>query len=385
MASRPGASLLGWRLVLPVVAVSALALPAASQATFTGQNGKIFYEAPESGTSGPANVFSINPDGSEPLDLTKNSNVHDERPAASADGLHVVFQTFREGGWNIFSINADGSNPTNLTKTEQPVINFEPTFSPDGTKVAFMRQGLTLGEEDIWTVGANGANPVNLTKSPGVEETSPEFSADGSKIVYISTGPTPCCAAEYNNDIWVMDANGSNQTQLTKTNFPTQNIGPAWSPDGAKIGFSTVSAPSASENGLHVMSPAGTEQTPLLNGVSPIPTADLSWSPDGTRIAYDGSGGGVFTVSASGGPSTPLVSNSGASYPSWVPLAAASGGSSNPPPVGGNGELGPPNPTVKKPLKCKKGFKKVRVKGKRPRCKRIKKHKGAKHKGAKRH
>jgi hypothetical protein len=47
------------------VAVMALAIPAFSAASFSGPNGKIFFEGPQSGTSGPTDVFSINPDGSE--------------------------------------------------------------------------------------------------------------------------------------------------------------------------------------------------------------------------------------------------------------------------------------------------------------------------------
>ena len=70
-------------------------------------------------------------------------------------------------------MNADGSGQVDLTNTKEPVINFEPAWSPDGSKVVFMRQGLTPSEQDIWTVNANGTEPVDLTKSPGVNETSP--------------------------------------------------------------------------------------------------------------------------------------------------------------------------------------------------------------------
>src|SRR6476620_9460494 len=102
------------------LSILALWLPASAPASFSGQNGKVFFEG-HAGSSGPADVFSINPDGTEKLDLTFENGFSEERPSASADGQHVVFQSFREKGWNIFSINADGSNPTNLTKTEHPV------------------------------------------------------------------------------------------------------------------------------------------------------------------------------------------------------------------------------------------------------------------------
>jgi Tol biopolymer transport system component len=225
---------------LTAVAGLALALPASSLGSFSGANGKIFYEGPSVGGS-ETDVFSINPDGSGEVDLSSGNGFSEQRPAASADAQHVVFQTYRDEGWNIFSMNADGSAQTNLTKTKEPVINFEPAWSPDGTKVAFMRQ--ELGEQDIWIMNADGSGQVNLTESLAQYSTSAEFSPDGTRIVFVAAGPTPCCSTAYNNDIWVMNVNGSNPKQLTTTDFPTQNIGPAWSPDSAKIAYSTNSSP----------------------------------------------------------------------------------------------------------------------------------------------
>jgi dipeptidyl aminopeptidase/acylaminoacyl peptidase len=304
---------------LAVSAILILAIVDSASATAPGSNGKVYYQGPQSGETGPTDIFRTNPDGSEPQDLTPGS-ASEERPNVSADGQHVVFQSFRDEGWNIFSMNADGSGQVDLTNTEyepDKIVNFEPTWSPDGTKVAFMRQSKFAGEEqDIWVMEANGANRVNLTHSTGVYETSPEFSPDGTKIVYVSAGT--------NNDIWVMNANGSGQTQLTETAPPTQNVAPTWSPDGTKIAYSVFEAPTASNDGLHVMNANGSSQTPLLNESSPILTNLLSWSPDGTEIAYKSAsiGGELRLVGASGGPSTLLVENSGADYPSWAPAVA---------------------------------------------------------------
>jgi Tol biopolymer transport system component len=309
-------------------AIAILALAASASATAPGSNGKIYYEGPQSGEDGPSDIYRINPDGSEPQDLTPGSP-SEQRPNVSADAQHVVFQSFRDEGWNIFSMNADGSNQVDLTNTKQAdnIINFEPTWSPDGTKVTFMRQTPTAGEEqDIWVINANGTSPVNLTHTAGVSETSPEFSPDGTKIVYV-------CAAG-NNDICVMNANGTSQTPLTETSFPTQNVAPSWSPDGTKIAYSVLEAPSAGELGLHVMNANGSSQTQLLNEGSPIHSDVLSWSPDGTEIAYKSVaiGGELRLVGAAGGPTSLLVENSGADYPSWASVTAGAPPGSGPPP-----------------------------------------------------
>ncbi|HEY0278297.1 MAG TPA: hypothetical protein VGC32_08515, partial [Solirubrobacterales bacterium] len=114
------AGLLGFGLVLVALI---LALPGLSAGSFSGPNGKVFYDQ-------GGDVWSVNPDGSEAVDLTPGATFSESRPAASADGTKVVFQSFRDGGWNIFEMNADGSGLVDLTETEAPVVNFEPAISP---------------------------------------------------------------------------------------------------------------------------------------------------------------------------------------------------------------------------------------------------------------
>ncbi len=308
-------------LIGPAVALLAIViLPGAAVATAPGTNGKIYYQGPQSGEDGPSDIFRVNADGSEPQDLTAGNGFSEERPNVSADGAHVAFQSFRDEGWNIFSMNADGSNQIDLTNSQyepNKIINFEPTWSPDGTRVAFMRQSKFVGEEqDIWAMGSNGAAPVDLTQTTGAYEAAPEYSPDGSKIVYIRGAD--------NDDIWVMNADGSDQMPLTETSPPVQNVAPTWSPDGSKIAFSVLEGP-VGERGLHVMNANGGSQTQLLEESSPIPSDLLSWSPDGAEIAYKsaGIGGELRLVGATGGPSTLLVENSGADFPSWAAVPAA--------------------------------------------------------------
>jgi dipeptidyl aminopeptidase/acylaminoacyl peptidase len=282
-------------LLLAVASMSALLLADLASATAPGSDGKIYYQGPQSGETGPSDIFRVNPDGGEPQDLTAGNGFSGERPNLSADGRHVVFQSFRDEGWNIFSMNADGSGQVDLTKTKflpEEIINFEPTWSPDGTKVAFMRQSKVKGQ-DIWVMNSDGSDPVDLTETVGVSEAAPEFSPDGTKIVYISGAG--------NDDIWVMNANGSSKTQL-------------------------------------------------LDESSPIPSDVLSWLPDGTQIAYKSVaiGGELRLVGASGGPTGLLVENSGADYPSWASVPVAAGGT--PPPSTPPASTPPASTTVPSPV-----------------------------------
>jgi WD40 repeat protein len=344
MESFPGGTRRATLLAVSAVLALTLALPAGAGATAAGSNGRIFYQGPQSGTSGPADIFSVEPLGGEPLDLTKENGFSEERPSASANG-RVVFMSFRDEGWNIFLMNADGTGIVNLTKTKYPAVtNFEPTISPDGSEVVYMRQDSS--GQDLWRVGADGSNPENLTEAVG-EETSPEFSADGTRIAYVGSGPKPCCDPEYNNDIWVMDADGSNQTQLTKTSFPRQNLSPTWSPDGTKIAYTTTEA--GGENGFHVMNANGSGDSGPLPSGSPVAAYNLSWSPDGTKIAYQPTAGGLWVMSPDGTGATPLVANTGAAYPSWAPAGSSGGGGETGGGSGSGSTPGPPPPAAGPP------------------------------------
>jgi len=76
-----------------------------------------------------------------------------------------------------------------------------PSFSPLGDRIVFQRDG------DIWVMNPDGSNTVNLTKTESYEG-CPWFSGDGSKIAFDSL-------REDKSDIFVIDADGSNLRRLT--------------------------------------------------------------------------------------------------------------------------------------------------------------------------
>ena len=83
-----------------------------------------------------------------------------------------------------------------------------------------------------------------------------------------------------NNEIYVMDANGGNQENLT--NHPAYDADPDWSPDGAKIAF--VSSRNGGVSQIHVMDADGKNPIRLTDGH--LEKGDPSWSPDGQKIAF---------------------------------------------------------------------------------------------------
>lgn len=115
------------------------------------------------------NISRINPDGSDPVQLT-NKVGDNFTPAASADGRYIVFASDRNGPFNIWRMNAeDGSDPVQLTSTDG---NFYPSSSPDNEWVAFDNQADT--KMTGWKVSLQGGEAVKLCEGYRMPVFSPD-------------------------------------------------------------------------------------------------------------------------------------------------------------------------------------------------------------------
>ena len=144
---------------------------------------------------------------------------------------------------------------------------------------------------------------------PGCVEPPIEFPRENGKIAFSSNredGST--------HQIYVMNADGSEQTRLTGT---SDNTFPSWSPDCKKIVFVSVRD---QNDEIYVMNADGSEQTRLTR--SPAYDTTPSWSPDGTKIVFS-SGGEIFVMNADGSGKTNITNNPrGFDWvPDWGPAA----------------------------------------------------------------
>jgi len=167
-------------------------------------------------------VFVADADRSDPRQLTLgSSNAQD--PSWSPDGTKIAFASDRGGNYDIFAMNADGTGVARL-ETANKSQSYHPAWSPDGGKIAFLR---SLGPEGrawiVWTMNADGSQIVRLPLIASPDQLA--WSPDGTELAY-SNG----------QDVYVVAANGRGQP-VALTGKEGNDVSPAWSPDGTKIAF----------------------------------------------------------------------------------------------------------------------------------------------------
>ena len=189
-------------------------------------------------------IYTANPDGSDRRPLTTNHRYTAEG-TLSPDGQRIVFTSLKDGDLDIYTMNVDGSDVRRLTRT----LGYDggPVWSPDGKLIAYRAfhpesaadsaEYLTLLARklvrpirmDIWVMNADGSNQRMVLHLPG-PSFAPYFHPDGKRIIFASNFKHP---EGLNFDLYLVNLDGTGLEQITTS--PEFDAFPMFSPDGKEL------------------------------------------------------------------------------------------------------------------------------------------------------
>lgn len=182
-------------------------------------------------------------------------------------------ETPSTGAVHVFTVRADGRRVRRLTHGRYRDLS--PQWSPDGSRIAFIRDHLRgSGDDELWVMRPNGSDKRKVHEARAIG--SLEWSPDASRLVVgIWEGG--------DRELYVVDVCDGGVTQLTHT--PDEDEwSPSWSPDGELIAYAAER--SWDDVNVYVIRPDGSGRTALTDdGWSSAP----EWSPDGRHIAFTSS------------------------------------------------------------------------------------------------
>jgi Tol biopolymer transport system component len=270
--------------------------------------GKIVFH---SNRDGDYEIFVMNGDGSGQTQLT-HSDTQEFDPTWSPDGKRIAFTSFPSdfsADGELFVMNADGSGLTQVT--DNSAQDFGPVWSPDGKRIAFTSD--RRGGSEAFVMNADGSGVSQLTHNALVNLVT-NWSPNGKQLAY--TGYTDGGDSE----IFFMNADGTGIVQMTHNDVSDEGDHAGWSPDGKLFVFS--SDRDGGDLDIFVMKADGTNVTQLTHNDF-VTDDDPYWSPDGAHIAFQSNGTGdeeIYVMNADGSGITQITNVPWANdaVPVWV-------------------------------------------------------------------
>ncbi len=262
----------------------------------TAINYTIAYSSKEAGNG---DIYVTNEEGTSKIKITDHPE-NDGYAAWSPDGKHIAAYAYHDGRktWSIHTMNNNGTNRKRLTHAKNK-WDSAPAWSPDGEKIVFGRAyNDTDGvwQEEIWIMNSDGSNQTQIKSLNGGGAC---FTPDGRIVFHSKTNTSEIC---------ISNIDGSNITKLT--NNTTEDWHPEVSLDGEHIVFMSNRD---GNHEIYTMHIDGSNQKRLTynNTRDSTPT----WSPDGSQIMYtsqDKEGKShIYIMNSNGSSVKKFISNAG--------------------------------------------------------------------------
>jgi imidazolonepropionase-like amidohydrolase/Tol biopolymer transport system component len=263
-------------------------------------------------------AMSIDGSGTSPATRLTSGPAFDMQPRFSPDGRRIAIASDRDGLWNIWTIDADGKDPKQISRERQWFVN-SPTWSPDGEYIYARRHFIrerSLGAGEIWMYHAAAAsNGLQVTERTGWQKDNgePDVSPDG-RYLYYSKDVTPGQTFEYNKDpngtiYAVMRRDLTTGRERRAVSVQGGSVAPQVSPDGKTLAYVRRvrlrsmlylrDLESGRDRGLFDRLDKDLQEAWAIHGLYP----QYAWTPDGRAIVIWGEGK-IWKVEASSGKAT---------------------------------------------------------------------------------
>ena len=192
-------------------------------------------------------------------------------------------------------MNADGSNPVQLTDNASSFEDHFADWSPNGSKIAYGHCATPSYICDVYTMNADGSNKTNLTPDNPNDDDNPKWTRDGSRIVYgrISTDRA---------EPYIMNADGSNKQALGTFGAQQYSYPQEISPDGSKVALDFSDGATLTSREIYMIGIGGGTPVNITN--NNVFDVFNTWSPDSTKIAFrsrrDQPTDEIYTMNADG-------------------------------------------------------------------------------------
>jgi TolB protein len=234
---------------------------------------------------GQADLWSVAPHGSGLTNLTNTPDSVDICPAVSADGRKIASCRNAGDGFEIWSSDVGGGNDRQLTDLGGWAIF--PDWNPQGNRIVFSWAPTPDDLSNLYVVHARSGKVTPLLVEDGYAHEYPVFSPDGRTVLYVKLKFDDNGDPVY-GQLWTVDVKSGRTTQLTFDDTIKDQT-PDWSPDGTRIAYNAITD---GDDDIWIMNADGSDQQNLTEAANATEFG-TSFSPDGQWIAFTGMDGPV--------------------------------------------------------------------------------------------